>query len=203
MHAKSTHQPRRVSAAFAETMMGWPPSLGLASMRQILVMVGLLIGFGALVARFADNAVMMRPSAAVATSTAPQPAPAAASNYRTLEVRADRRGHFRVDGRVDGSPMSFMVDTGATAIALRARDAAMLGIHPAESQYTAKVSTANGTIRAAPVELSMVEVGGLTVRDVRALVMPEGVLSENLLGLSFLRRLRRFEYSNGKLVLEQ
>jgi aspartyl protease family protein len=49
----------------------------------------------------------------------------------------------------------------------------------------------------------MVEVGGLQVYDVRALVLPDDALSENLLGLSFLSRLRRFEFSNGRLVLEQ
>jgi aspartyl protease family protein len=58
-------------------------------------------------------------------------------------------------------------------------------------------------VRAAPARLDMVEVGSLELRDVAALVLPEGALSDNLLGLSFLSRLRRFEYSDGKLVLEQ
>jgi aspartyl protease family protein len=49
----------------------------------------------------------------------------------------------------------------------------------------------------------MVEISGLTVRNVAALVLPDDVLNENLLGLSFLSRLRRYEYSNGKMVLEQ
>jgi len=49
----------------------------------------------------------------------------------------------------------------------------------------------------------MVEVGGLIVRDVDALVLPDEALSENLLGLSFLAKLKRFEYANGKMVLEQ
>ena len=49
----------------------------------------------------------------------------------------------------------------------------------------------------------MVEIGDLVVRDVAALVLPDEALSENLLGLSFLSRLRHFEYSDGKLVLEQ
>jgi aspartyl protease family protein len=65
------------------------------------------------------------------------------------------------------------------------------------------VRTANGSVRAAPVRLNMVEVGDLVVRDVAAMVIADGVLSENLLGLSFLTKLRRFEYANGKLVLEQ
>ena len=51
--------------------------------------------------------------------------------------------------------------------------------------------------------LNSVEVGGITVRDVRALVVPDGGLNKNLLGMSFLSRLKRFEYANGRLVLEQ
>jgi aspartyl protease family protein len=65
------------------------------------------------------------------------------------------------------------------------------------------VSTANGTVRAAPIQLGMVEIDDLVVHDVAALVLPDGALTQNLLGLSFLSRLRRFEYSDGKLVLEQ
>ena len=120
-----------------------------------------------------------------------------------MVVPRDARGHFRVDGRIDGRQLSFMVDTGASVIALTASDAARLGIHPAQREFVAPVKTANGTVRAAPTELDMVEVGDLVVRDVAALVLPDEALSENLLGLSFLSRLRRFEYSDGKLVLEQ
>ena len=49
----------------------------------------------------------------------------------------------------------------------------------------------------------MVDIGGLVVRDVDAMVLPDEALSENLLGLSFLSKLKRFEYANGKMVLEQ
>jgi aspartyl protease family protein len=67
----------------------------------------------------------------------------------------------------------------------------------------AEVKTANGTVHAAPALLDVVAIGNLELRDVAALVLPDGALSDNLLGLSFLSRLRRFEYSGGKLVLEQ
>ena len=96
-----------------------------------------------------------------------------------------------------------MVDTGATVIALMASDAARLGIHPAQREFVTEVKTANGSVRAAPTRLDMVEIGDLVVRDVPALVLPDAALSDNLLGLSFLSRLRRFEYSGGQLVLEQ
>ena len=64
------------------------------------------------------------------------------------------------------------------------------------------MSTANGTVRAARVELNRVEVGGMVVRDVKALVLPDEALGQNLLGMSFLSRLR-WQQRDGKLVLEQ
>ena len=125
------------------------------------------------------------------------------ANYRTVEVRGDNRGQYQVEGSVDGRRMDFIVDTGATVVALRERDAARLGIHPSAREYTASVSTANGVIRAAPVRLSSLEVRGIRVHDVKAMVLPDQALSENLLGMSFLGRVRRFEIANGRLVLEQ
>ena len=96
-----------------------------------------------------------------------------------------------------------MVDTGASVVALTRSAAARFGIRPSRGDYTATVSTANGTIRRRARGLTMVEVGGIVVRDVDAMVLPDEALSENLLGLSFLSRLKRFEYANGRLVLEQ
>ena len=115
----------------------------------------------------------------------------------------DALGHFRVQGRVDGRQLEFMVDTGASVIALTADDAAQLGIHPADSEYTVLLKTANGTVHAAPTTLDMVEIGDIMMQDVAAVVMPDGALSDNLLGLSFLSRLHHFEYNEGKMVLEQ
>jgi aspartyl protease family protein len=134
----------------------------------------------------------------------PEIAPTTYNSSRSLTVRRDQRGHFHVEGRIDGRRMDFLVDTGASIIAIPESEAARLGIHPARSEYTARIRTANGAIQAAPTRLNMVEIGsGLVVRDVAAVVMPDGALSENLLGMSFLSRLRRFEVADGKLVLEQ
>jgi aspartyl protease family protein len=131
-------------------------------------------------------------------AAAPNPA-----DTRSVVLAPDSQGHFHVDARVDARPMEFVVDTGASMIALTARDAAMLGIHPAFNDYTMGVQTANGAVRAAPVTLNRVEIGNITVRDVDAIVMPEGALGQNLLGMTFLSRLHRYEYANGRLVLEQ
>src|SRR5215211_7669997 len=139
------------------------------------------------------------PPQAMTARPAASSAPAVSYGSRSLTVRPDRRGHFQVDARVDGRRMDFVVDTGATVIAIPEREAGRLGIHPARREYTAQIRTANGMVQAAPTRLAMVEIGGIIVRDVQAVIMPNEALSENLLGMSFLSRLRRFEVADGRL----
>jgi aspartyl protease family protein len=76
------------------------------------------------------------------------------------------------------------------------------GIRPTPRDYTIRVSTANGEGRAARAELRTVEIGDIRVRDLVAFVHPDAALSVNLLGMSFLARVR-WTYDRGKLVLEQ
>jgi aspartyl protease family protein len=177
-------------------------------MRQIIIFAGMVVVLGVAAARIADQTART-PAAPPANAAPPATAalavaPPQQSSYgSSVVVPPDARGHFVVDARVDGRRMEFMLDTGASVIALRARDAAGLGIHPSARDFTVEVKTANGSSRAAPVQLGMVEISGLSVRNVAALVSADEALSENLLGLSFLSRLRRFEFSNGRMVLEQ
>ena len=131
-----------------------------------------------------------------------EPAPQQAAG-RTVTVRGDRLGHFQVEGSVDGRRLDFMVDTGASLVALRERDANKLGIFPGPRDYTGRTSTANGVIAVAPVRLSSLEINGIRVYDVQAVVIPDQALGVNLLGMSFLSRVRRFEMANGRLVMEQ
>ncbi len=179
-------------------------------MRSIVVFAALALAAGVLVppyaARFGTRSAEPPSGPERAALAARPPAAddvAAVEGSRSVVVSPDGRGHFQVDARVDGQRLSFMVDTGASVVALSSRDAAMLGIYPAPSAFTVEVRTANGTVRAAPTLLDAVEVGDLVVHNVAALVLPDQTLSDNLLGLSFLSRLRRFEYSEGRLVLEQ
>ncbi len=140
---------------------------------------------------------------AAAKVARPKSAAQAANAYSSsMTIRRGDNGHFSVEGEVDGRRMEFLIDTGASVIALRERDAASLGLHPAARDYTAMVVTANGTVRGAPVELNRVEIGPLTVRNVAALVLPDEELGQNLLGMSFLSKVR-WEQHNGQLVLEQ
>jgi aspartyl protease family protein len=174
-------------------------------MRNFLVFAIFALVVAALAPRFIDKVggAPSKPAQAVAARPAPVPEPASVSNGRGYTVRPDNRGHFNVEARIEGRRMDFVVDTGATVIAIPEREASRIGIHPARRDYTAQIKTANGTVYAAPTRLAMVEVGGLIVRDVAAVVMPDQALSENLLGMSFLSRLRRFEFTDGRLVMEQ
>jgi len=172
-------------------------------MRFVITFAAVALVVGMIVPQFATQMYTPQPppklmAARQATPVAPPP-----SNPDSVVVPPDAMGHFRVEGRVDGQFIQFVVDTGASVIALTADDAATLGIHPGPMDFRALVKTANGTVHAAPIQLNMVEVGNLMVRDVAAMVLPQGALSDNLLGLSFLSRLRHFEYTDGKMVLEQ
>jgi aspartyl protease family protein len=165
------------------------------------LMMALLVG--AVAARVADTkSKSAAASAAVASSPVPASASSTSFNTRSIALSRGTGGHFWVDARIDGRRLEMVVDTGATQIALRASDAARLGLHPAARDYVVKVATANGVTRAALVQLRAVELGDIVVRDVPALVHPDESLAVNLLGMSFLSRLR-WTHERGKLVLEQ
>ncbi len=175
-------------------------------MRVILIVAAVLAGLGIAMGRLADRFGSSSSAASAAPAPAASrqaPAQNASASPRSYVVPRDNRGHFQTSARVDGRDVGFMIDTGASVIALTESDAARIGIRPQRGDFTAAVSTANGTVMAARTRLASVDVGGLVVRDVDALVLPDNALRENLLGLSYLSRLKRFEYANGKLVLEQ
>jgi aspartyl protease family protein len=172
-------------------------------MRSIITFAAVVLVAGMIVPQFARQMYTPRAPQKLMSARQAMPVEPASSNPDSVTVTPDAMGHFRIEGRVDGQYLHFVVDTGASVVALTAEDAATLGIHPTQIDFRALVKTANGTVRAAPVQLNMVEVGNLMVRDVAAMVLPEGALSDNLLGLSFLSRLRRFEYADGKMVLER
>ena len=153
------------------------------------------IGIGVAMAHGADKVV--------ASTLGLTALPHATTELRSTVVANDLRGHFKTDGKVDGTNVSFMVDTGSTVVALNETSAAALGLKPTPADYNASVGTANGSVKAARARLATVDVGGVIVRDVDAIVLPDEALKENLLGLSFLSRLKRLEFAGGKLVLEQ
>ena len=176
-------------------------------MRSVLTLAAIALAAAVQVPRYVMQTNGLHPKPVVTaaqhpTAAAPQAAPTPV-NSRSVSIARNAQGHFEVDARVDGRRLTFMIDTGASVIALTEDDAASLGYHPSQNAFNLLVSTANGTVRAAPIRLDRVEIEDLTVRDVAALVMPHGALRDNLLGMSFLSRLHRWEFAEGKLVLEQ
>ncbi|MGO4711901.1 TIGR02281 family clan AA aspartic protease [Bradyrhizobium sp. 2TAF24] len=172
-------------------------------MRSIMIFAAIMIVAGTLMAQLADRLTSAAPAHAAAVAPAPvAPVQATASGGRAVTIPRDQRGHFQTDGRIEGQRINFMVDTGASVVALTENDAARIGMRPSRGDFNATVTTANGTVKGARIRLASIDVGGLVVRDVDALVLPEGVLSENLLGLSYLSRLKRFEFANGQMVLQ-
>jgi aspartyl protease family protein len=171
--------------------------------RNIMIFAAVMIGLGLFMAQTADR---MTATPALAKATPQKPVSTqtvAQASGRSVSIPRDARGHFQAEGRIDGQRIDFMVDTGASVVALNEKSAARFGLRPSRSDYNATVNTANGTIKAARTRIAMMDVGGLIVRDVDAMVLPDEALSENLLGMSFLSRLKRFEHANGRLVLEQ
>jgi aspartyl protease family protein len=175
-----------------------------AVMRTIMTFAALALAAAIFVPRYADKAHMgQNAPTLMAAQSADQTMPASPVDSRSVTLSRNAQGHFQTDARIEGRRLTLMVDTGASVIALTADTAASLGIHPTPNDYTAAVKTANGVVRAAPVELSMVEIEDISLHNVSAMVLPEGALSDNLLGMSFLSRLHRWEFADGRLVLEQ
>ncbi len=109
-------------------------------------------------------------------------------------------GHYWAEAQVNGRSIRFLVDTGASFVALTHGDAEQLGLNPSSLVYDAPVTTANGATHAARVQLDYVSVSGARVEQVPAMVIADG-LSTSLLGMSYLGRLSRFEATPTSLIL--
>jgi aspartyl protease family protein len=112
---------------------------------------------------------------------------AQSSQRASVSLTADARGHFAAGGSINGYPMSFLVDTGATSISINATEARRMGLDYKSGQAGA-VNTAAGVVPAWRVTFNIVKVGNITLNQVEGLVVESG-LSVPLLGMSFLNRM--------------
>ena len=106
----------------------------------------------------------------------------------SVSLTADARGHFTAAGSLNGYPVSFLVDTGATSIAINGEEARRMGLDYKAGQGNA-VNTAAGVIPAWRVTFNTVKIGGITLNQVDGIVVESG-LSVPLLGMSFLNRMQ-------------
>lgn len=118
-----------------------------------------------------------------------------------LSIAKGLGGHYWIAGSVDGQPMQFLVDTGATSIALNDSQARRLGIDYRVVGRPLQISTASGNVRGWKVSLASVKIGTIEVLGVEAVVLEGQSPAEALLGMSFLSRVG-WRVEQDMLVLE-
>ena len=168
-------------------MIGW-------AFRQVAIWGGLTVAvYLAMNSLWLPSRPVAQPAAAPVVVRQQPPA------INTLVYRANPQGHVLIDADVNGMSVRFMLDTGATAVALSARDAAAAGIARYQLDFSRRVETANGEARVAPVQLREIRLGQLSVDDVSAVVIDN--LEVSLLGQTFLKRLQSYEMRDGMLTI--
>lgn len=109
-------------------------------------------------------------------------------------------GHYYLRLEINGEPVDFVVDTGATQLVLTKDDARRVGINPDELNYLGTANTANGIVRTANVRLNEVVLGPIIDQDVPA-VVNGGEMEGSLLGMSYLGVFESIEIRANELVL--
>jgi len=123
-----------------------------------------------------------------------------------IVLRAGSDRHFKLDLKVNGTPITFILDTGASDIVLSQEDAARVGLDPDSLPYLGQARTANGTVGLARVELAEVVLaeGGLEFRDLNVpAFVNEGELDVSLLGMGYLSRYARIAIEGERLILQR
>ncbi len=123
------------------------------------------------------------------------------TGQHSVRIRRRGDGHFIATVTVNGAGVPMLVDTGASTVVLKQPDAKKLGIDTGRLKYTVPVQTANGVAYAAHVRIRSAAIGQITVNDIDALVAQPGVLKESLLGMTFLSRLRSYEFAGNFLTI--
>lgn len=121
-----------------------------------------------------------------------------AGGVAEVVLQENELAHYLADGSINGEPVRFLVDTGASSVALSRSLAQRIGV---EATARTQVSTANGVVNAGAARLDSVQLGPIEVRDVLAVIVPN-MDDEVLLGMSFLRELD-FERRGGDLILRR
>lgn len=129
------------------------------------------------------------------------PSSAQITDSGELIINLSQDGHFYMDVRINGVAMRFMIDTGASDIMLSLDEAKRIGIDLKKLSFNKPYQTANGTSWGASVNLEEIEVGNVKFKNVLASVN-NADMGTSLLGMSFLRKFRKYEFYQDRLVLK-
>jgi len=114
-------------------------------------------------------------------------------------LKRNRQGHYVTTGYINGSPLEFLLDTGATDISIPAHIADKLGL---KKLYPIEISTANGIAKAYGTKLKSARIGKIVLRDLKANINPNVDDDTVLLGMNFLKRIE-FTQRGDTLILKQ
>lgn len=117
-----------------------------------------------------------------------------------IVVPRSSNGHYFIDANVNGAPVRFVLDTGATSLVLTQADAAAVGLAPDELTYYSRAMTANGEVSTAPVRLETISIGPVTDANVPA-VVNGGEMTSSLMGMTYLQRWGKIEIADDTLTL--
>jgi len=118
-----------------------------------------------------------------------------------IEVPRAPDGHYYLQLAINGTPLTLMVDTGASGLVLSLEDAARLGIDPGSLRFLGEAMTANGVVRTAQITLPVIELGPFRTENFRAYVT-QGAMDGSLLGMDYLDQFR-MEFAGERLILRQ
>jgi aspartyl protease family protein len=155
------------------------------------------LGVALIAPNLSGEAPEAEPRGALQPAGRPAPAPKAGNGYARRVILRAADGHFYVDAQVNGASVRFLVDTGASVVALTGADARRAGIALPSTRASAR--GAGGVIEVIPVTIDRVAIGPLEARDVRAAVADQ--LQVSLLGQSYLERVGSVEISGDRMVL--
>lgn len=148
-------------------------------------------------------AVEQQASKAKPSQAEPKPSAQVARLSGTERIPRGSRGHYEATFRLNNARIHGLIDTGATTIAINESTARKAGIRLSRKDFKYPVRTANGETMGAVVTINQVSIGSIRVRDVEAMVLKDESLGQTLIGMSFLNRLRGFEFVSGNLVLKR
>jgi len=150
--------------------------------------------------KFQEQATREEPAPATVAVATPEPASLPGSNAAFIDREDD--GHFWTRADVNGTQVKFMVDTGASIVALTYFDAQRLGLKPEELAFDSEIRTAGGITYGAPVTLASIRIGKVKIENVNAVILSNG-LEQSLLGMTFLGELDSYEVRQGQMIIRQ